>query len=230
MPEQPHVYERLRSAVLDLERVPGSRLTERGLETELGASRTPVRAALMRLQAEGLVRRDGRAWEVSPIDLDEIARLSELRDAIESAGVRLSASRAPDDDLRALREHLGPSADYWADHWAADDAVGAGADFHVRLAALSGNHFFADTVASAMTRLARTRWLEVRTPEARRTAWEEHGAIVDQLLARDADGAADSIHRHIVGTHERLQAALDADARLLRARGVAIVGAGLRSA
>ncbi|WP_433862378.1 GntR family transcriptional regulator [Streptomyces sp. L7] len=66
MPEQPHVYDRLRSAILDLDRVPGSRITERGLEAELGASRTPLRAALMRLEAEGLVRRDGRGWEVSP--------------------------------------------------------------------------------------------------------------------------------------------------------------------
>ncbi|MCI0155232.1 GntR family transcriptional regulator [Leifsonia shinshuensis] len=224
MAEQSHVYERLRSGILDLDRVPGSRITERGLEAELGASRTPLRAALMRLEAEGLVRRDGRAWEVSPIDLGEIARLSELRDAVESAGVRLSVARASDDALSALRDALG-SFDPDRPN---EDAIGAGADFHVRLAELSGNHFFADTVASAMTRLARTRWLEVRTPEARRTAWEEHRTIVDQVAARDADAAAESIHRHIVGTHERLQAALDADARLLRARGLAIVGTAAR--
>lgn len=219
MPEQSHVYERLRSAILDLDRVPGSRITERGLEAELGASRTPLRAALMRLEAEGLVRRDGRGWEVSPIDLGEIARLSELRDALETAAARLSAARATDDDLRALRDDLGAYDPDRRD----EDAVGAGASFHVRLAALSGNHFFADSVSAAMTRLARTRWLEVRTADARRTAWEEHRTIVEQLAARDADAAAESIHRHIVGTHERLLAALDADARHLRARGLAIV-------
>lgn len=219
MPEQPHVYERLRSAILDLDRVPGSRITERGLEAELGASRTPLRAALMRLQAEGLVRREGRAWEVSPIDLGEIGRLSELRDALETAAVRLSAARASDDDVRALHDDLGAYDPDRSD----EDAVGAGAGFHVRLAALSGNHFFADSVSSAMTRLARTRWLEVRTADARRTAWEEHRTIVEQLAARDADAAADSIHRHIVGTHERLLAALNADARLLRARGLTIL-------
>lgn len=221
MAEQSHVYERLRSAILDLERVPGSRVTERGLEAEYGASRTPLRAALMRLEGEGLVRRDGRAWEVSPIDLREISGLSELRDAVESAAARLSAERATDHDLAALRDQLG---EYVADR-RNEDAVGAGADFHVHLAALSGNRFFADAVSSAMTRLARTRWLEVRTPEARRTAWEEHRTIIDQLAARDADAAVDSIHRHIVGTHERLLVALDADTRLLRARGLAIVGA-----
>lgn len=220
MSAQPTAYERLRSEILDLDRVPGSRLTERGLETDLGVSRTPLRAALQRLESEGLVARDGRAWQVSPIDLGEIARLSELRDALETAAVRLSCARAADADIAALAERLG-AYDLARTH---EDAVGAGTGFHVRLAALSGNHFFADAVDSAMTRLARTRWLEVRSEESRRTAWEEHRRIVDLVAARDAEAAAEHIHRHIVATHERLAAALDADARGLRARGLSIVG------
>ncbi|UAJ81134.1 GntR family transcriptional regulator [Leifsonia sp. ZF2019] len=220
MSEQPTVYERLRAEILDLDRVPGSRLTERGLETDLGVSRTPLRAALMRLEGEGLVSRDGRAWQVSPIDLGEIARLSELRDALETAAVRLTCERATDDDIAALVTRLG-AYDLGRTH---EDAIGAGTGFHVRLAALSGNHFFADSVDAAMTRLARTRWLEVRSEESRRTAWEEHRRILDLVAARDADAAAERIHRHIVATHERLATALGADARGLRARGLAIVG------
>ena len=220
MSEQPTVYERLRAEILDLDRVPGSRLTERGLETDLGVSRTPLRAALMRLESEGLVSRDGRAWQVSPIDLGEIARLSELRDALETAAVRLTCERAGDDDIAALSDRLG-AYDLGRTH---EDAVGAGTGFHVRLAALSGNHFFADSVDAAMTRLARTRWLEVRSEESRRTAWEEHRRILDLVAARDADGAAEHIHRHILATHERLATALGTDARGLRARGLAIVG------
>jgi DNA-binding GntR family transcriptional regulator len=75
-----------------------------------------------------------------------------------------------------------------------------------------------------MTRLARTRWLEVRSEESRRTAWEEHRRIVELVAARDADAAAEHIHRHILATHERLANALGSDARGLRARGLAIVG------
>ena len=215
MSEQPQVYARLRAQILDLDRVPGSRLTERGLEAELGASRTPLRAALMRLEGEGLVARDGRAWQVSPIDLGEIARLSEVRDAVETAAARLSCARATDSEIAAL----AVQADR-IDHSATtDDAVRAGTDFHVRLAALSGNHFFADAVDSAMTRLARARWLVARDEEA----WEEHRQIVALVAARDADAAAELIHEHVVGTHARLSAALDADARTLRGRGLAIV-------
>jgi DNA-binding GntR family transcriptional regulator len=215
MPEQPHVYQRLRSQILDLERVPGSRLTERGLESELRASRTPLRAALMRLESDGLVTRDRRAWQVSPIDLGEIARLSELRDALETSAARLTCARASDADIAALGAQLGGSHGQRT----SDEAVHAGAEFHVRLAALSGNQFFADAVDSAMTRLARARWLAVRSEEA----WAEHREIIDLIAARDAEGATALIHRHIVGTHERLVTALGADVRELRGRGLAIV-------
>jgi DNA-binding GntR family transcriptional regulator len=209
------VYDRLRAQILDLDRVPGSRLTERGLETELGASRTPLRAALMRLEADGLVCRDGRAWQVSPIDLGEIAQLSELRDAVETAAVRLSCRRATDHEIADLARHL-ETVDGGQP---ADAAVRAGTDFHVRLAALSGNRFFADAVGSAMTRLARSRWLVARSEEA----WEEHRAILRLVAERRPEDAAELIHRHIVGTHESLLRALDADARTLRGRGLAIV-------
>jgi DNA-binding GntR family transcriptional regulator len=174
----------------------------------------------MRLEADGLVCRDGRAWQVSPIDLGEIGRLSELRDALESAAVRHSCARASDDEIAALARALGEQEGGTDDH---DAAVRAGEDFHVRLAALSGNHFFADAVRSAMTRLARTRWLEVRTEQTRHAAWEEHRVIVELVAARDAEAAAERIHHHILATHDRLLAALDADARGLRARGLAIV-------
>lgn len=213
---EPTAYDRLRSQILDLDRVPGSRLTERGLEAELGASRTPLRAALMRLEAEGLVARDGRAWQISPIDLGEIARLSELRDAVETAAARLSCTRATDADIASLAAHL----EEFDTNVPADEAVRAGTHFHVHLAALSGNHFLADAVDSAMTRLARSRWLVARSEEA----WQEHREIVHLIADRQPDAAAERIHAHIVGTHERLLSALDADARALRGRGLAIVG------
>ena len=215
MPEQPHVYDRLRAQILDLERVPGSRVTERGLESELGASRTPLRAALMRLETEGLVARDGRAWQVSPIDLGEISRISELREANETAAARLTCARGDADGIAALSERL----DAYDPNSPVDQAVEAGTRFHVRLAELSGNHFFADVVDSAMTRLARARWLVARGDQA----WHDHRAILDLIAARDADAAAERLRVHIVATHERLLDALDADARSLRTRGLAIV-------
>ncbi|UNA33296.1 GntR family transcriptional regulator [Klebsiella variicola subsp. variicola] len=48
---------------------PGERLTERWAEASFNASRTPVRAALQKLESEGLVCREGLRWIVAPIDV-----------------------------------------------------------------------------------------------------------------------------------------------------------------
>jgi DNA-binding GntR family transcriptional regulator len=219
--QTPAIYARLREEILGFERSPGARLTERGLETELSASRTPVRAALMRLETEGLVARNGRAWEVSPIDLDEIAQLYDFREALEGRAARMAVTAAPDADVAALRELLG---DYDRDG-TSDGNVRMGAEFHVELARLSGNRFIADAVGGAMTRLARARWLEVRSEESRHEAWREHREVLDRLDARDADGAERAIVEHVAATHDRLARFLDPERqRALTARGLTIVG------
>jgi DNA-binding GntR family transcriptional regulator len=216
------LYDRLRAGILSLDLAPGERLTERGLEASFDASRTPVRAALGRLDAEGLVQRDGRGWIVSPIDLAEIGALAELREAVEGAAVRLAVQRATDADIAAVAALLeaarpaGPVSD-------AEQGVRAGGDFHEQLARLSGNPAMVDTVRGAMTRLARTRWLEVRTPAARDQAWQEHRAVLDALAARDADTAARLLTGHIRRTNDRLLAALANDSRRLRGHGLAIL-------
>jgi DNA-binding GntR family transcriptional regulator len=214
------LYDRLRGAILALDFAPGERLTERGLEANFNASRTPARAALMRLETEGLVQRDGRGWMVAPIDLGEIQALSELRVAVEGAAVRLAVERASLSDVAAVSELL-KSARSAPDE---EQGVRAGSDFHTELAQLSGNAFMVDAVRGTMTRLARTRWLEVRTPNARDQAWREHRDILDAILARNADLAAQLVTRHIRGTNERLLASLKADQRRFRGRGLSIVG------
>jgi len=216
-----HLYERLREGILSLALAPGEKLTERGIEELYGASRTPARAALMRLHGEGLVRRDGRGWRVAPIDLAEIRDLAEFREAVEAQAVRLAAERASDADIAAVAELL-ESARPVRDE---EEGVRAGGDFHGELARLSGNGFFADAVVAAMTRMSRTRWLEVRTPEAREQAWSEHRAVLDAVAARDGETAALLVARHVRETNRRLLDVLDGQHAMLRAHGVDVIAA-----
>lgn len=213
------LYERLRSAILSLDYVPGEKLTERGLETDLDASRTPIRAALLRLEVDGLVRRAGRGWSVSPIDLTEIRALSEYREAVEAAAVRLVSERASDGDLLALDDSLGEMSEFTSE----EEGIRAGSEFHALLAQLSGNPFMAEAIRGVMTRLLRTRWLEVRTPESRQQARDEHRAIVTALQNRDAQRAADLVVAHNRGATERTLNFLSDERRRLRGRGFAIV-------
>jgi DNA-binding GntR family transcriptional regulator len=213
------VYGRLRTAVLALEFVPGERLSERGLETVLGASRTPIRAALMRLENEGLTQRDGRGWRVTPIDLAEVRAVMEYREAIEAAAVRLAVERAGDEELAALRSLAEARADLDDEETGLRD----GSDFHVALARLSRNQFLADGMAGALTRLSRTRWLEVRTPSSRAQAREEHLAIAAAVRRRDADQAVELAVAHSRGTRDRLLSYLSQERRRLRGRGFSII-------
>lgn len=214
------IYTRLRAAILELDLTPGERLTERGLEAEFAASRTPVRAALLRLDTEGLVRRDGRGWIVAPIDLDEVRAASEYREAVEAAAVRLACTRASDSDLDALIELLRslPGDDVDAEH------ESAGPNFHIELAQLSGNQFLVAGVQDVVTRLARTRWLDLRSAATREAARTEHRRILDALEARDPDASAQAVVAHIRNTTDRLVASLNADRRRFKARGLSIVG------
>ncbi|WBU38778.1 GntR family transcriptional regulator [Homoserinibacter sp. YIM 151385] len=219
VPAEQGATETLRRAILGLELAPGERLSERGLETRLGASRTPIRAALMRLEGEGLTRRAGRSWEVTPIDLAELRAVLEHREALERATARLAAERAEDAALDALEA----IADAHRDRDEEELDLRDGADFHLALAGLSGNRFLVDGVAGDLTRLMRTRWLEVRSAASRAHARDEHRELVAALRRRDGAAAEALAAAHIRGTRDRLLTALAEERRRIRGRGISIV-------
>jgi DNA-binding GntR family transcriptional regulator len=229
-------YAALRAAILSFELAPGERLSERGLEAVAGGSRTPVRAALMRLAADGLVQRAGRGWQVAPIDLAEVRAVMEYREALETAAVRLAVERATADELEALRlladAHAGAAAeadaDADADADAMTDAGGEsslqdGTDFHVALAGLSRNPFLAEGMSQVLTRLLRVRWLSASTPESRELARAEHLEIVASVIARDANKAVAVVTAHSRGTRDRLLGFLADERRRLRGSGIAVI-------
>ncbi len=214
------LHERMRQAILSLALTPGERLSERGLEPTFGASRTPIRAALMRLEVEGLVRRDVRGWAVAPIDVDELRALAEFRETLESAIVRRATERASDDDLEGLA-NVAKSA---AAAGTAEHSLDAGTSFHLELARLSGNDFLFAAMDGVMTRLYRTRWLEVQSPEARDRALHEHAQVAAAMIARDSASAELAAVEHLRGTSERLLTFLSSSRLSLRAHGIPVVG------
>ncbi|WP_144222988.1 GntR family transcriptional regulator [Mesorhizobium amorphae] len=221
MSQMLQVERQLREMILGLDIGPGEKLTERWMESRFGASRTPVRAALLRLETEGLVSRDGRGWTVSPINLAEIEQIAVYRQAVEVAAARLTAAledRSGLDAIEAMLDSCG--ADTPREEWHR-----VGTDFHVELARLSGNEFLFRAVRDAMTRLSRARWLEIRDEAASERAWQEHRAILAALRAGRADDAADLLIRHIGGSRDRLVGSLQAERRGLRALGFAVVAA-----
>ena len=221
MSQMLQIHSQLRDMILSLDIGPGERMTERWLETRFQGSRTPVRAALVRLEAEGLVQRDGRNWIVAPIDLGEIEALAEFREPLEITAVRLACTRATEPDLDAIDEMLnacrtGVPREEWHQ---------VGTDFHVEIARLSGNSFLVKAIEGVMTRLSRPRWLEVWTEASREQAWGEHRRILAAIRAKQPLQASREAAEHVRDTRDRLLRSLNDDRRGLRARGFAIIGA-----
>jgi DNA-binding GntR family transcriptional regulator len=212
------LHGRLRAAILNLDLAPAQRVSERGLEPKFGASRTPIRAALMRLESEGLVQRDGKNWIVAPLNLDEIGSLYEYRELLEVATVRLALARASRENLENLAELAGPSESLETPEHSLD----GGTSFHLELARMSGNPFLEDAMRSVLTRLYRTRWLEVQSPQSRERVHTEHSSIAKALLNGDPASAELAILKHLRGTDERLRKSVAAYRRRLRASGIAL--------
>ncbi|MBU6419729.1 MAG: GntR family transcriptional regulator [Proteobacteria bacterium] len=221
MSQMIQIFDRLREEILSLSLAPGEKLTERGLETRFAMSRTPVRAALLRLEGEGLVHRQGRNWVVAPLDLSEIIAIAEFRLPLETTAVRLACTRRVEADLNAIANMLEacrPNAP--REEWHR-----LGTEFHIAIAKLSGNALITKALAEAMVRLHRVRWLEVSDEASRERAWNEHHEILTLIRKRDAAAAEAAIAAHITETRDRLLAALQDDRERFRAHGFKIIGA-----
>ncbi|MBC2885700.1 GntR family transcriptional regulator [Ochrobactrum sp. CM-21-5] len=221
MSQMRQVETQLRDMILGLELGPGERLTERWIEAQFAASRTPIRAALLRLEAEGLVCREGRGWSVSPINLYEIEQIGVYREAVELAALRLACTL----DDRSGVEAIAAMLDSCDAQTPREEWHRVGMDFHIELARLSGNDFLSRGVRDAMQRLSRARWLEVRDEAALARAWAEHHAILDAVRDGDADKAVSFMSTHLGGSRARLVSNLREDRRGLKARGFAVVSA-----
>ncbi|MGC8211658.1 GntR family transcriptional regulator [Ralstonia pseudosolanacearum] len=215
MTQAQNVETRLREMILNMEIGPGERLTERWAEAQLGASRTPVRAALLRLETDGLICREGRGWMVTPLDIQEIEQLFVYREVLEVAAIQLAAKHANIevlDRLEAALEACRPGT-------STREAHQLGTEFHVQLAALAANDFIARGVADAMTRLSRARWLDT-TPEHQ--GWDEHRAVLAALREGDAAKASALVSQHLRDSRDRLMKILTEGRRSLRARGIMV--------
>lgn len=81
------VFDSLRTAIVSGRLAPGQPLRDRELAEQLGVSRTPVREALQRLAATGLVIGSDRGWSVAPLTEQDIRELFEIRRVFEPIGI-----------------------------------------------------------------------------------------------------------------------------------------------
>lgn len=118
-------YQLIRQAILDGDYPPGSQLREEHLASEIGVSRTPVRDALRRLLADGLVESErNHGTFVTDLTPAEVLEVFEIRAILEGYGARRAAEVITDDEIRELErladamEALGGREELRQERWA----------------------------------------------------------------------------------------------------------------
>jgi DNA-binding GntR family transcriptional regulator len=100
------VYRALRHGIVNGDLAPGERLRSDALANELRVSRTPVREALRKLEAEGLVQRSGAALTVHALSEQDLTEVFYVREALEGMAARLAAENATPSEIAAIGELL----------------------------------------------------------------------------------------------------------------------------
>ncbi|MFA5605618.1 MAG: GntR family transcriptional regulator [Leucobacter sp.] len=176
---------------------PGAVVAEVEQAERLGVSRTPMREAIRRLVADGLVgQRSPRVLTVSGFDADDIRSLFEARRALEETCARLAAERGEHALFHALAADFA-SAMPDTGPVAADAYYALIERFDAALDEAVGNRYLSQALRTIRTHLARARRLARDNAERLRSSAVEHALIARAIAAGDADLAAHATHIHL---------------------------------
>jgi len=191
-------YESLRDEILQWRLAPGTVLGEVEQAARLGVSRTPLREALSRLLADGLVEaQSGRGLVVSSADVSDVRGLFELRAALETAAAALAAERREASVFSALAAEFEGAALLVGRH-ELDAYYDLVTRFDEAIDASVANPALVGALRGVRTHLQRIRRLDQDDPARLERAAAEHRLIAEAIRDGDAELArhATAVHLH----------------------------------
>jgi DNA-binding GntR family transcriptional regulator len=208
-------FRHLRTAILTAECAPGTRLRLEALQERYGLSSSPLREALNRLAAEGLVEVvERRGFRVKPVSIDELNDLTRVRLLVEREALRQAMQRGGDDweaDVVAAFHRLKlaqgrlSGADMILDKgWST-----AHLDFHRALVAACGSPNLIQLCASFFEQAQRYRNISARFRKTNGDSSASHRRLMNAVLSRQCHAADTLITAHIEETARNVAAALD---------------------
>lgn len=200
-------YLRIRDDILAGEFPDGQRLLETSLAARYGVSRTPVREALVALQADGLIERVDNGFRVRTGTPEDVMEIYEARIALESVAAAAAARRHTDLDLARLHaaHDEAVSLAISGDERAAHEADAA---WHDALWQAAHN----TTISGALTRWAAQLRIYDQGPpgpaDDLATTQREHSTVIAAIEAGDAEAARTAMMSHLEHSRQRRLTAL----------------------
>jgi DNA-binding GntR family transcriptional regulator len=202
------VYRKLRDAIVDSRFQPNERLVEADLARMFGAGRTAIRAALVRLDQEGLVERQpNRGARVRLVSDREALEIEEVRVALEQMLARHAATRITRGNVADLRRIL----DDMTARVEAGDPLGyseLNARFHEMIWAIADQGVAATLVANLKSQSIRFQYRTILQPGRPDRSLREHRLIVEALASGDPDASETAMREHLSRVVETLKSAI----------------------
>ena len=191
-------YTRIKSRLLSGEYLPGSFLSERQLADGLGMSKTPVKAALERLEAEGWIAvSPQQGIVVRELSLREIADQYEIRVALESFTLKALAGRLTPQQVKRLRANLDAQARL-RDSGDLTKGVELDAAFHTLFPEFLGNEEIIRVVGQLRDKVRRVVMQVFRLcPTRLESSYVEHEAIARAVIDGEGEKASELIVSHL---------------------------------
>jgi len=198
-------YDHLFQAIEQGDLKPGDRLLETDLAQRFGVSRTPIREAIRKLEADGIVVHQPRVGAVvRTLGQQEIVELYEMRIVLETTAAAMAAKHASNAEIRTLN---ALNADMASAHTDAIKVAQVNRKFHRCIMDAARNQFLShsyNALSHALILLGKTT---LETSARVETIVQQHAQIIDALNAGDQDAASSAMQQHMeTSLDHRLQA------------------------
>jgi DNA-binding GntR family transcriptional regulator len=190
------VYDQLKRKIIDFEIYPGTRLTESEIADDFQVSRTPVRAALQRLETEGQITiMPKQGCFVRSVDIETISQYYDVRIMLEASAVELACDHMNDEDLDALQEDW--NAERLDDELDMEEIKAREEAFHIGIAIGSGNPVLANYLRDINNNIRILRRLGFPDRQSVIETCEEHFAICQLIRDKNKSQARKAMTKHI---------------------------------
>lgn len=202
------VFEKLEDDIIKGIYPKGEILTELKLAETLGVSRTPIREALRRLEQERLIKETGKGSVVLGITVEDLVDIMDIRLCIEGLSAFYATQNLTPDGAEELKQ-IGELQDFYFQKNDIEHLRQMDDRFHDTIYALSHRPIIFDTLLPLHKKTQRYRKISIEDPERLAYSIQEHKAILNAILARDASLATALMTKHIENAKNNMMARLD---------------------
>ena len=191
------VYEKLQQSLLEEKLNPGDKITEQEIAEELGVSRTPVREALYRLAATGLIKIvPHKGFIVSKWTVNELKDVIVVRTVLEKLAIKLAVENISPEEIEELKNLI-----IKIEKAVKDKNIPKSSDlntlFHDKIILASRNKELFEIMKSLKNKIWSFRIISLSSPKRLDDSLKEHRRILDVLINKDVDLAQTLTYKHI---------------------------------